>query len=114
MKLLSIPALILILSALPLAATAADYGVGGGMLAASSPAPQLPNLDGGSTAGAAQDRADVPDAAGPTAAPAPAPAPAARPRAAGSRHVDKPIHPGKAAAPPEQPSWQSLLPGSIQ
>lgn len=114
MKFLSIPVAILILVALPLTATAVEYGPGRAMLAASDGAPQLPTLGTGAASAAPMEKPDLADATGAGAPAAPAPVPPPHAHAPASHHADKPAHPGKAAAPPTQASWQSLLPGSIQ
>ncbi|HLI18149.1 MAG TPA: hypothetical protein VKV22_07765 [Rhodanobacteraceae bacterium] len=129
MKHLSLCLTVLLLGGVPLAAAAVDYGPNSILLAAENTAPQLPGApvrsgnaipkpdmmaadaeDGGgaSDAGAAPIQQRVaPSASTPRANQAPhSPGPSAS---------NKPHAPAAQPVPvPFTPSWQSLLPGSIQ
>lgn len=110
MKLLSIPLWVLVLAAMPLTAAAFDLGPEQPLVAANAAAPQLPRLDAAAPT-APMAKPDVPDVNSAPVVPA---SPMPRPRAPSSSRVDKSAHAEKPVPPPNQPSWQSLLPGSIQ
>lgn len=120
---------VLLIGGVPLTAAAVDYGPNAPLLAADANAPQLP---GSQVSAAARGEMPKPEAVadeddgggsapGPSSAPermvpsASSPHPAAPTQAAGSAARNKPQASRAHAAPAlPTPSWQSLLPGSIQ
>jgi len=123
MKHLSLCLTVLALGALPLTAAAFDYGSNRPLLAAENGAPQLPGAQlHGSPTGTMQkpDVADIESSDGAETGPVvPRNAPAAspgvtRPAPRTSARNAPRARIAKPATAPTPPSWQSLLPGSIQ
>lgn len=125
MKHLSTWLAVLLLGAVPLAATAADYGPDRQLLAVENAAPQMPDVQSRSATTGSMARPDyveanaegasnaspVPPRMTPSAA-SPPPASSARgPVASNKPHSSAPAKPALEPAPA---TWRSLLPGSIQ
>jgi hypothetical protein len=122
MKHLSLLLTVLFAGGIPLTAAALDYGAGQPLLAAENGAPHLPALRNGTTgtgvAGHPRVSGDTADDASATVA--------HRARTESSHTIAVPVrHPQTVSAKadkqqagahesPGEPSWQSLLPGSIQ
>jgi hypothetical protein len=127
MKHLSLWLTVILLGAMPLAAAAFDYGPNQPLLAANASLPQLPaqvrategSQPHGDVLAANADDTNTPSI-GSTARARPATTPmtsATRPIRNGAAAPSKPRQLPPSATPeplPTQPTWQSLLPGSIQ
>lgn len=125
MKHLSTWLAVLLLGAVPLTATAADYGPDRQLLAVENAAPQMPDVQSRSATTGSMAKPDfaeanaegsgsaspMPPRMTPSAASPPASSPHAAPMASNKPRSSAPAKPALEPAPA---TWRSLLPGSIQ